>query len=475
MPQSATSTQKSRKILLPFVWIGVVLLILISFPLVIHKQGFIGVLGALAAAVALVLISAHPLVTFCLYFSALFFADTRLPGIPVSVNQVLGSLFLLAGCLYAVRGKTVQLSSELMPLLLAVCGYFVVNAALGLDTERGLTHMRYVIIYLVVTLVLAKSLSTERAVLAFAWIILGTTSIAACHGFWEAIEKNVLQGFTGQWDNRVRIKGTAKNAIVFAWNMCFAFPFAFLLYSELRTALFRGLAIGLGGMCMFAALLTFNRQTFVYIFIILLAVVVLYTYRNRKLLVTGLGIASIGAVIVVLPMMIRRLMTFGTITRDWSYLERRDSFLLSLEMIRDRPIFGIGLGSFPSSYRDYIPPDYTTYFVQYWRPPYLKFTDMGYLQLLTEGGAIGLLLFLLLIGMQVKTAWNYRKAALLEQDSFVQNLASTALVLLLFVILTTGIQDTFLYPRVWLIFSIVLLLNRNALPIRSTIPVPQKE
>lgn len=474
MSQPTSISQFSRTPLLSLGMGALVILVLAAFPLAIRQEGMLAVQGLLGGAAALACLVVHPLVPFTFYFGALFFAEATLPGVPVSANQLFGILFLCSFASFAARGRAMLVRNPAIMLLTIIAIYFAINAITGEHAERGMLHFRYVVIYYVLALTVASSLSSERSIRALAWIIVGTTVAAATHGLYQTIEKDILGAFAGRWSAGNRVQGAAKNSVVFGWNLVYAFPVAFFLFSQGKTVLSRVLALLLGMFILFVATFTFNRQTYVVMAVVVGACALLFTYRNRAFLMTLLTGLGIAAALTVLPLMIIRLMTVTTLGRDPSFLEHRDSFLVAREMFYQHPWFGVGLGSFPGIWRNYLPADYTTYYYQYLEGATLRFPDFGYMQLLSETGLVGLGLVLSLYTWLAIRSWQYRKAAVAAADTFASNYASLILVLLGFAMLTTLIQDTFLYPRVWLIFGLALLIDPRNLPVEPP-PAPVDE
>lgn len=439
-------------------WLTALALLLVMVPAFGIAGGLLPY-ALLGLAVLAVAVSAHPLAAFSLYFLTLSYADTTLPGVGVSANQVLAPLFFISFLSCWARGKALRLESKLLPVLVLVTIYFALSAAFGESREGGLLHLRYVLAYFAVAICLAKSLSSEKAILALAWIVVGTTFLAACAGFAEAVEKNVLGAFAGKWTNAVRIQGTAKNSVVFGWNMLFAVPFAFLLYGENRTPFFRNLALALALAVIAAATLTFNRQVYVVIALSVGLAAVLFRFPNRRVLLLGVAALAVLGSVTVFPMILKRLLTVAEIGKDVSFLERRDSFLMGAQMFRENPLFGVGFGSYPYVWKQYIPEGIPTFFVQYQEATRKRYPDFGYMALLAETGITGFSMFLFLLGFTARQAWRLRREALHRGLLFPANFASMILVLVLHVGATSAIQDTFLYTRVWVLHGVALLCD----------------
>lgn len=169
---------------------------------------------------------------------------------------------------------------------------------------------------------------------------------------------------------------------------------------------------------------------------------------------------------VTLPVLVRRFLSVGNLSRDYSFLERSDSFHIGMQMFRENPVFGVGLGSFPAIWKEYIPADYPTFFAQYSYPSRLRFPDFGYMAIMVETGLIGLGLYLIFHFLILVRAWNYRRMAIAAGDNLAANISATVLCLMVFIGVTSVIQDTFLYPRVWIVYALALLLHPKLLPIR---------
>jgi O-antigen ligase len=130
------------------------------------------------------------------------------------------------------------------------------------------------------------------------------------------------------------------------------------------------------------------------------------------------------------------------------------------------------LGSFPAVWKSYIPQGYTTFFAQYHAATQIRYPDFGYLQLLCETGLVGLSAFVALLATISATAWRLHRKSRVDGDSFVHNLSAMILTLCVFVALSTMVQDTVLYVRVWIFLGCALLLDERILA--SSIPSAQQ-
>lgn len=424
----------------------------------VRELGVLALMGSGGAAVAILSIISHPLVPFALYFPCLFFSDTMLPGIPVSPNKLVGILFLVSWAVYFIRGKAISLSPLFCTILVLFSSYFAYSAITGESEERGVLHFKAVFINLSIALTLASSLRTEKAVRALAWIVTISSAMAALHGVYEAFDKAIFANFSGKWSDAVRVSGTAKNSIVFGWNMLYAFPFSFFLFTRHANKFLKWGALALGLLSLLVALLTFNRQTFVLIGIMVLCTTRLSRYPNRKRILSIVIILGGAALAALLPMVVARFLTMENIRRDASYLERRDQLIVAMEMFNERPVTGIGLGSYPAVWKNHLPKDYSTYNMQYDYKSE-RYPDFGYVQLLAETGLIGFTLAVILILAVIFHAYRMRRLATDTKNDFAFNLSSMLLSLGIFWLFSNAMQDTVLYVRVWLLLGLTTLIT----------------
>jgi O-antigen ligase len=431
--------------------------------LAIRVGGPLALVAMVALAILTVLLAIHPFVFFAMYFVALFFADTRVPSLPLSINQILALLFIVSWVGHWFRGSTIALRSSVLPWLTLMAVYFTANALLGESPPHGQLMARYVVIYYGLAVLLALCLRSERAISAYAWISLVLTFFAAVLGLFEAIQRGTFSAFAGKISDAVRVKGTASTANVYGWNLLFAFPFAFFLFSQTRHRIKRAAALIMGLFILFVALLTLSRQTMVLVILLLIVCVRVFQYPSRRQVLVGTTVFLALAAGFAAPPLVARLLSVTQLSRDYSYLERRDSVLICLEVIKARPIFGVGLGSYTAVWRNYLPRDYSTFFAQYIEPTRPRAPDQGYLQITAEGGVVGLLIFLIFVLAVGRQVWRIRRLAAMRNDTFAYNLAALVLALMLHFLATTFTDDTFLYVRVWLIYPLALLLDERML------------
>lgn len=446
--------------------------------LALRYGGSLALAGIGAAIAGLLAVLLHPFVFFTFYFGALFFADTRLPGVPLSVNQIFAILFLISYASYWIRGRTTRIKSHITPWLTLMAVYFAASAFFGESPEQGRLLARYVVIYYLLALFLASCIRSERALYAYAWIIVTLTFGAACAGLIEAFQKGTFLAFAGKITDAVRVKGATSTANVFGWNLVFAYPFAFFLFCQVRRKVWRFVALAMGVFCLFIALLSLSRQTLVVVLLELLVCARLFRYPSRRLLLTIIAGFFVAGALLVAPSIVARFISVTRLSRDYSYLERRDSAIICFEVIKAKPIWGVGLGSFTAVWRNYLPADYRTFFAQYIEASRPRAPDEGYLQITAEGGIVGLVIFLAFAGAVCVQALRIRRVALAREDNLAFNLGALVLALMIQFLATTFTDDTFLYVRVWLIYPLALLLDKRMLfssPVEKTLSAKLSE
>ncbi len=396
-----------------------------------------------------------PLFGFFFYFITTFFRQVPLPGSPLSLNQVLGIFFCVSWLNWFLRGRTVRPRGGTAALFMAMAVYFIINCIYADIPEEGLYYLRYVIIYAFITLALASFLHQRKSLHTLFWSMLVLTFASSLLGAFELVTgMDVLAKSTSTWMGRVRINGSAPNAIVFAYDLLFAFPIGYYLFSEHRQNGPRFVAMGFSLFISLIALATFNRQTMIITAVVWLMSALSFRNRYSRLF---LGLIIIIALIMgpfVLGAMIARLQTISDLYQDRSLAMRIDSIKVGMEIVKSHPWMGVGLGNFVKVWSRYVPTG-TTRIVQYDKGM-KTYTDMGYNQLLTEGGLIGLTFALILFASMTIILFRLRRKAVLCNDESGVNLYSCLVIMMINFLLSSGIQDTFMYVRTWIMFGIVL-------------------
>jgi O-antigen ligase len=400
-----------------------------------------------------------PFVGFLLYFPTTFIQTIPIGTYPISLNQFAGLAFVFSWLSWTWRKKITVPKSRYLGLLFLVFLYFSVSALTGEDFEAGLLHFWYLTIYLLIAIVVGSMLKDEKTVKVFFWVALVVTFVSSCIGFVEFVfNVDLFEKSRAFWKGRFRINATAPNSIVFAYNSLYAFPFGYYLFSESRRNVPRFAALAIALFINVVALFTFNRQTMILIVIEFILAALLFINKYNKLFLTLLMIMAILGAPFLINMVFTRLETIMEVSRDYSVLRRRDAFLIGMEIIHKKPLFGIGFGSFPTTWSKYVSD--TTFMLQYEKRE-KRYPDFGYNQILSETGIVGLTIALAFFYLTMRLLVLKRKQGLAEQRREIANYASAMLVLMAVFLLASFIQDTFLYVRTWIMFGLILALSRS--------------
>ena len=396
-----------------------------------------------------------PYVGFCIYFLTTFFRTISLPGGAVSLNQVIGIMFVVSWLNWFFRGKVRFPKGPLAILFTILFIYFMVNCFVAVDFEEGLFHARYVAIYFFIALALASVIRKKEDYHTIFWIILISSFLSSLIGAFELISgMDVLTKAGAVWMGRRRINGAAPNSIVFAYQLLYAFPVGYYLFSEAKSFRSRFLALGLSIFITVIALFTFNRQTIILVGFIYLVTAFLFRNRYSKIFTGTVVILMLILSPYILHLVWSRMQTIGGIKGDTSLTLRIDGLKVGANMLRKHPFMGVGLGCYHIMWWKYLPLGETR-ILQYLRST-TRYPDMCYNQLLAEGGLIGFTLAVGFFLILFRSLWIGRKKAKDCKDRRSLNLYACFILMMSIFLLSSFIQDTFLYVRTWIMFGLML-------------------
>lgn len=170
----------------------------------------------------------------------------------------------------------------------------------------------------------------------------------------------------------------------------------------LGAAHFRGpwrwICFFLGVSCVAAELLTGTRGAWLASAAALFVIASLYT-KNKKNLLVGILVAAVGmaGIFAVSPQLKARFMTIGNVHSENSITERFSMWHSALNVWKDYPVLGIGVGQYEKAYQtQYCLPDSK----DYKRPPENRHghPHNNFLLILSEGGAVSAIAFLAFLG-----------------------------------------------------------------------------
>lgn len=419
----------------------------------IHSKYF--QFGFLGFSLVGILTLVGPFVGFLLYFPTTFFLGIPLPGVPLSLNQVMGILFVISWASWLVRGKAVFEKSRPTFFLSILVVYFTINCFFAEDLDSGLFHLRYLLIDFFMALAIASMLRKQSHYHFLFWIILLFTLGSASLGAFELVTGiDVFTKSGSKWMGRLRINGAAPNAIFYAHQLTFALPLGFYLFCEAKSYSTRFIALAISVFITLIALFTFNRQTIIIVFVLYFLIALVYKNRYSKLILGIIISILLISSPIVLHQMWSRMRTIGSIKSDRSLAFRLDGIQVALEVLRRKPWMGIGLGSYPTTWHKYLPPGKGRQ-IQYHKGERM-YPDLCYSQLISEGGIIGFSLAIIFFISLLFRTWRMRREALQGKHRDIINLYSALLTSLIIFLLSCAIQDTFLYVSTWVMFGLIL-------------------
>ncbi len=166
---------------------------------------------------------------------------------------------------------------------------------------------------------------------------------------------------------------------------------AFFLRRELH-GLVRWASLAAGALAVVAIVYSHSRGGFVG----LSAAMLLWTARERRLsrwVVTG--VAALALLVLAPASFWNRESTIGTFQQDESALGRVHAWTVAAGIGAEKPLLGVGAGSFRAAWPIYAPPD---------APVAFEAHDI-FLQVLAELGWTGFFLFVLFVGRVIEGAW----------------------------------------------------------------------
>ncbi|MBI5154799.1 O-antigen ligase family protein [Candidatus Poribacteria bacterium] len=422
-------------------------------------------MGAVACG-AIVLLGG-PGLTFPLYFCTWFGSAIPFPGLPLSLNKLLATAFALSWIVSLSRRHLRLPNTPAVYFLVAFTIYAVMTGILFKVPGAPLGFQQ--LVYLFVGLAVASTWRVREDFMRLAGLMVALTCLIHSVGLFEFLVGRDLfpefSDFVARKEEQLRINGIAKNAIYFAFTAAWALPWALFLHIESKSARVRFFSLAGLVYLISLCLMTYNRQTPFIIGIMLAVGLVLVSYRYRAALaiVMILGAAAVSPLVVA--RIAERISDIGSEGRpDASFAIRYDKYLAAREMIPGHLWFGIGLNNFKDIWWNYRVPG-EMYIIHYERL-FKHYIDMGYLEILTETGLVGLVMFTLLMVSTWIAWWRLYRRARRLRDTFYRNALAAAAMGLAQLQASLVIQDTFFVPQTYLLFGLffaLMMMTRRAL------------
>jgi putative inorganic carbon (HCO3(-)) transporter len=257
-----------------------------------------------------------------------------------------------------------------------------------------------------------------------------------------------------------RAEGPMDEPNMYAQVMLVLLPLALFTFRAERVWRARALAAVAGGLILGGMVVSESRGAFVALVLVVGAAMALRWVRPAHVVACGLAFGGL-ATLVASDRLVERLATIPaalavlqghpSVERDYAIEGRATEMLAALQVFGDHPVIGVGPGQYA--------PFYSVEYHQ--KNPRAKFLDLRiprrghslYLEMAAEVGAVGLSVFLAIVGVLVRSLWRARKRWL-ERSALHADLA-TALLLSLGAYLATGIFLHLMYERYyWLLLAL---------------------
>jgi putative inorganic carbon (hco3(-)) transporter len=284
-------------------------------------------------------------------------------------------------------------------------------------------YSRDVLIALLIILLVQRTSILRGAIwsLMIAGLLLGVINIyqyqtgTFTDPYWGFAQANFSQ-IVGS-ANAFRIGGPIGDPNFFALIMVPIIPMALeRLLGEKRNIL-KALAGITLIICFVTVVLTYSRGAMIGVVALILVILVQRperSIRNLLLLIVALGVVGFSflpsnyvnrfsAAASVLTNLAKNGTGVGGIVEDTSITGRASEFLVSLQMFRDNPIFGVGKNNYPFQYLDY------SYKIGLDPRLEQRTPHNLYLEVLAESGIVGIVVFGLVVGNMLMVPLNARR------------------------------------------------------------------
>lgn len=309
--------------------------------------------------------------------------------------------------------------------------------------------------------VMVNSIKTKNAFNAIVTVLVLSATLVALYGLYQYV---VGVEIDAAWldvennpDVRVRVYSVFHNPNILAEYLIMIIPLSVGLFWYTKKISKKIIFLGTTLIMVLAMLMTLSRGSWVgFAFSALVFILLL----ERRLLLSVVPI-SLGAVYFLPQSILNRIMSIGNFA-DSSIAYRFTMWDITMDIIRDYPIAGVGFGHLP----------FKQVFETYIRTMPIYHSHNTYLQTAVEMGIPGLLVFLFLLFVVFK----YGILKLVKCDDRYIRILSASALSSLGGVLVHGMAENVLYlPRIiftfWIIVGLILTLDRirggNCYPITS--------
>lgn len=346
-----------------------------------------------------------------------------------------------------------RLSRELLPqsvLKIPILLYFIacfISALFSSNRQISFTHLalknlEYMLIFFVVTDTLDKRILRNILI-----VFVFSVCLLSIDGIYQYFtHHDFLRGRRQIIEGRISASFTTPND--FSNYMVTLLPIvASLALLNFRKRWLRIIVAAVALMAFACILVSTVRSAWV---ALLLAIPLFMFTRNRRMTIWALVvIVVVLAMVHILPPMARlQIINFFDI-KSWDSMHRQILWAMGFRMFLSSPITGLGLGTFMYNFTSFMPKDYP---VGDWG---ISYTHNCFIQMLAETGLLGLIAFLLIIGVLFTYSFRVIKKIKQQQEFYIL----CGLIVSLFTYLVSSFFDTNFYSLpltmlFWLILGI---------------------
>jgi O-antigen ligase len=447
----------------------------------------VALLGISVLAAAAVMVAKPEWTTYAVVFAIGANVPTVLVdkyGLPATMAAVIPLLLALPFADGILKRRSIAVSSVLALLIV----YFVLQllgAALSSDTTVSLERVKtFTFEGLVIFFLTTNVVRTRSAVRNATWALVAALAFLGGLTLVQAVTHRYYTTFFGFAHTSFdfyygfvpspRYQGPIGDPNYFAQLLVVAVPLALVLAVTATAPWKRWVAIASTVLIVAGIVLTYSRGAVVALAFIVIGLVVFRQIKARHLLV---GVVGLAVVIAAVPSYRARVASLGSVqganaqagsqaaSPDESVRARATEMRAALLAIESHPVLGLGPGGFPLHYQEYalqvggevharvkFGPDKGT-------EPERQAHDV-YLSVATDNGGVGLLVFLAIIFVTMRSLLRVRRRASDDGDAMTASLA-TGYALAIVGFLTAGIFLSLAYERYfWLLLALATALVR---------------
>jgi len=299
------------------------------------------------------------------------FDDFQVPGIGLSYGQALVITLTVALLIQASLGEPVGEYRVGLFVIGTFCALGLVSLAHAQDRAAVMTELSGMIQNSFVFFAILLGVTTPRRLRSVIWALILGAAIVAAVNLWQlatgTYENHYWGLATGELEVIVgetigqRIGGPGLGPNGLALMLTFCIPLAFDRWMNDPVRGLRWVAAGVTLLLVAGTMFTYSRNGF--LTMMLLAVLIA---RHRRVPWRRIAVAGACAVALIAAFAPRdyidRLATLvelgsGKVGSEQSLsVGRTSEYIVGVEMYGDHPVFGVGLGNYPSHYLEYSTP-----------------------------------------------------------------------------------------------------------------------